>query len=124
MQNKKYIQQNLTFFRNLTLFLLKKRNIREGRIFTEIWNDSFIKAVSDHFPGTDFSKTLESITLNQDPLEMTFQIAQATDRFLKHKKHLAQEFYRPMEFSPIFVKEIAETLKKKKAFFNKLFGKK
>ena len=124
MQNKKYIQQNLKFFRDLTLFLLKKRNIRDGRIYTEVWNDSYIKAVSKHFPGSELSDKLKSITLNQDPLEMTFQIAQATDRFLKHKKHLAQEFYRPMEFNPSFVKEIAEPLKEKKGFLNRLFGKK
>ena len=124
MENKKYIQQNLKFFRDMTFFLLKKRNIRDGKTYTELWNDSFVKAVSEHFPKTDFYESIKSISANIDPLDLTCEIAKTIDNHFKHKKHLAQEYYRPMEFREEFVKEIIITDNKKKGFLNRLFGKK
>ncbi|MGE3655080.1 MAG: sulfotransferase family 2 domain-containing protein, partial [Flavobacteriales bacterium] len=71
LENKKFLSQNFEFFKLLTFHLLKTKQIKDGKLFTNIWNQTFLNAVSIHFPDSDFYQKikLEGEFNLDDPLE-------------------------------------------------------
>ena len=117
MENKKYIKANFDFFKELTFYLLKDKNIQDGRLFADSWNKSFIRAVEAHFMATDFSDALlYAVDDKLDPLEQTASLANALDHFFEENKKTANEFYQPMKFNK------DQTIVPKTGFFSRLFG--
>ncbi|MFZ4463976.1 MAG: sulfotransferase family 2 domain-containing protein [Bacteroidales bacterium] len=117
MENKKYIRANFDYFKELTFYLLKDRNIKEGRLFAESWNKSFVRSVESQFMATDFSNAiLSAVDDKLEPLEQTARLANALDHFFEVNKKTANEFYLPMKFNK---DQIVVT---KTGFFNRLFG--
>jgi hypothetical protein len=100
MENKKFIKENFTFFKELTFFLLKQKNISDGRQFTEVWNRTFLHTIELNFPETPFSHALRmSYQENGDQLEQTLNIAKALDDFFDQHKKTANEYYKPLVFN-------------------------
>ncbi len=121
MENKKYLTQNFHFFKNLTFYLLKNKEIKDGRLFTNIWNHTFLKAVSIHFPESDFYQKIHMDNFNlEDPLEDTMKIASTIDLFFKENALTSHKYYTPMVFNEVFV---ITPFIKKTGFFSKLFNK-
>ena len=118
MENKKFIKQNLGYFKSLTFFLINEKGIRDGRIFTQAWNESFLSTISTHFPNSNFEKSLITAFNNSnEPLEQTNEIAKALDLFFKQHKNKVNNFYKPLVFSSNQVKT-----PNKKGFLSRLFG--
>ena len=118
MENKKFIKQNLGYFKSLTFFLINEKGIRDGRIFTQAWNESFLCTISTHFPNSNFEKSLiTAFNSSNEPLEQTNEIAKALDLFFKEHKNKVNNFYKPLVFSSNQVKT-----PDKKGFLSRLFG--
>lgn len=124
MENKKFIKQNFEFFKNLTFFLLKKKQIKDGKLFTNIWNQTFINSISNYFPETEFYRKITIDSFNtEDPLEDTIKIAHNLDLFFKENPHNSHVYYTPMQFTESLVVEIKPTNIHKIGFFSQLFKK-
>ncbi len=124
MDNKKFIKQNFTFFKDLTFYLLKQKDIKDGLIFTRTWNETFINAISQHFPESIFLQKLKSeYILDGDPLDETYKIAKSVDDFFKENSLNSHSFYTPMQFSASLVVEIKLPKIDKKGFFSQFFKK-
>lgn len=120
MDNKKFIQSNFEYFKALTFYLIREKQLSDGKDFTRSWNATFLKAVQDQFPGSNFSKKISSIyDESQDPLQQTINIAQEVDAYFNTYKKEANEFYTPLTFN----KEDVIIHKEKKGVFSKLFGR-
>ena len=118
MENKKFIKQNLGYFKSLTFFLINEKGIRDGRIFTQAWNESFLCTISTHFPNSNFEKSLiTAFNSSNEPLEQTNEIAKALDLFFKEHKNKVNNFYKQLVFSSNQVKT-----PDKKGFLSRLFG--
>ena len=118
MENKKFIKQNLGYFKSLTFFLINEKGIRDGRIFTQAWNESFLNTISIHFPNSNFEKSLITAFNNSsEPLEQTDEIAKALDIFFNENKNKVNNFYKPLVFNSNQVK-----IPIKKGFLSRLFG--
>ncbi len=123
MDNKYFIRQNFQFFKDLTFFLLKNKGIKDGELFTRTWNQTFVDTVYQHFPDSDFYKTLfNAYSTEKDPLDVTGDIADALDDFFNTNPKTTKKFYKPMTFDSLLVKEHS-IKRKKKGFFSKLFSK-
>jgi len=126
MENEKYIQQNLKFFKELTFFLTKDLKITDGEIYTKTWNEAFVHSVAHHFPNSSFAQKIEAaFDPEKAPLDTTYKIGKVVDRFFKEEKHNAHAFFAPMTFIKNLVPKIEEPKSKveKKSFFNRFFGK-
>lgn len=124
MGNKKFIKQNFTFFKDLTFYLLGQKGIKDGLIFTKTWNETFINAISQHFPESIFLQKLKSeYILDGDPLEETYKIAKSVDDFFKENQLNSHSFYTPMQFTESLVVEIKLPKTGKKGFLSQLFKK-
>ncbi|MBI2279640.1 MAG: sulfotransferase family 2 domain-containing protein [Bacteroidetes bacterium] len=124
MDNKKFIKQNFEFFKNLTFFLLKKKQIKDGKLFTNIWNQTFINSISNYFPETEFYRKITIDSFNtEDPLEDTIKIAHNLDLFFKENPHNSHVYYTPMQFTESLVVEIKPTNSHKTGFFSQFFKK-
>jgi hypothetical protein len=118
MDNKKFIKQNFEYFKSLTFFLINEKGIRDGKAYTQIWNESFVNTISTHFPNSDFEKALMSaFNSSNEPLEQTNEIAKALDVFFNENKNKANKFYKPLVFKAEQVKAIS-----KKGFLSRFFG--
>lgn len=125
MTNKKFIKQNFNYFKDLTFYLLKDKNIKDGFIFTQMWNETFVKSISYHFPNTAFSNMLEnSFNVNSDPLDQTVGIAESLDKFFKENSLSSHKFYTPLTFKKSLVVDVeSNKLTNNPSFFSKLFKK-
>jgi hypothetical protein len=82
LSDKTFIKQNMLFFRDLTFYLLRDLQIKDGRQFTTIWNKTFIDAFNKHFSNSELAVELNAINLNnEDPLEVTYIIGQTIDNY-------------------------------------------
>lgn len=124
MTNKKFIKQNLTFFKQLTSFMLVQKKIEDGLIFTKTWNESFLNAVSYYYPDSPLYDALKvNYNPENDALDETYKLAMVLDEFFKNSSLITHKYYKPMEFKGFLV--ITSDLKedKKKGFFSQLFKK-
>ncbi|PIZ56115.1 MAG: hypothetical protein COY22_02185, partial [Candidatus Tagabacteria bacterium CG_4_10_14_0_2_um_filter_40_13] len=117
MNNKKFINQNLLFFKDLTFYLLKQKGIKDGLIFTKTWNETFLKAVDHHFPNSMFYQKL-ALVFNKDgdPLEEIEKIAKAVDDFFKENSSNSHSFYTSMQFTSALVVGVKSPKTKKNIF--------
>ena len=117
MENKKFIKQNFNYFKSLTFYLLNNRKIRDGKEYCVIWNESFLKAIGDQYPNSDFYNSISNSYNNEgDPLEETTRIANTVDEFFTINKNNANQYYQPLKF-----KEELVVQQQKKGFFRSLF---
>tara|TARA_R110002072_G_scaffold303031_1_gene491531 strand:+ start:34381 stop:35490 length:1110 start_codon:yes stop_codon:yes gene_type:complete len=122
MDNKHFIQQNFLFFKNLTFFLLKQKGVKDGKKFTQIWNQVFVDSVKNQFPDSHFSNAISTAySLDKDPLDVTGDIAKSLDAFFSNNPKGTKKFYKPMVFNPMII--IEPRIEKKKGFLGKLFAK-
>ena len=120
MDNKHFIRQNFQFFKDLTFFLLKQKGIKDGKKFTQIWNQVFVDSVKIHFPESEFYRTLNTAyTLENDPLDTTGDIAKALDTFFNSDPKGTKKFYKKMVFNPMII--IEPKVEKKTGFLGRLF---
>lgn len=121
MDNKKFIKQNFVYFKELTFFLLKKQNVRDGFVFTKTFNTSFINSINEKFPNSEFVTLIKNeFKKNDDPLEQTVLIANAVDYFFKSNKN-SNQYYNPLQFDKEKIK--VEGVEVEKSFFKRLFKK-
>lgn len=125
MTHKKFIKSHFLFFKDLTFHLLKTLEIRDGEVFTKIWNASFVNAVSFHFSQSIFEQKIQRLyNQEEDPLEMTYLLGKGIDQFFKEHNHNAHPFYVPMAFSEqLVVRDVASSVPQKKGFFSRFFKK-
>jgi len=117
MENKKFIKQNFEYFKSLTFYLINNKGIRDGKEYTNSWNQTFLQTIGDQFPNTDFYNCIHSVyNKEEDPLEETIKIAKALDDFFTANKNNSTAFYKPLKF-----KEELVVHKIKKGFFRSLF---
>ena len=116
MNNKKFIKQNLDFFKSLTFYLINEKGIRDGKTYTKAWNETFLNVIAVQFPDSDFEKSLlTAFNISDEPLDQTNDIAKAVDLFLK--KNNSNLFYKPLIFDSTQVK-----IPSKKGFLSRLFN--
>lgn len=119
MENKKFIKQNFNFFKEFTFYLLKDKNIIDGRHFTKVWNLTFLKSIDYHYPDSPFAKALRNAYHEKgDQLDETAHIAKALDEFFNQNKKSANEYYKPMKFDP----DLFIVTGSSKGFFGRLFS--
>ncbi len=126
LNNKKYLKQNMPFFKGLNFHLLNMFQIKDGKLFTKLWNDTFIKAVNHHFPDSEFSDALNGVYhRDQEPLEVLVNIASAIDDYFQQGGSSKNKYYTPMTFDASLISNPNEFKEKKSAtgFFKKLFKK-
>lgn len=104
MHHRKYRDKNLDFFKDLTMHLIKERQISDGRRYASIWLETFLRAVDQQFPGSAFATTLrEAQASSQEPLGQLVAVGRAIDGFFdalekKRKFSAANKYYKPMHF--------------------------
>ncbi len=117
MDNKKFIRENFSYFKELTFYLLNEKKINNGKLFADVWNKTFVRSVQTLFSATDFNHAIESaIDEKLDPIEQTVKLAKALDQFFETNKKTSNAFYKPMKF------EQNQVVIPRKGFLNKLFG--
>ena len=100
MENKKFIKQNFDFFKKLTFYFIESKGIRDGKTYTKSWNESFIKAVQENFPSSDFTNhIIKNYDFSGEPLDQTSRIAKSVDDFFIEKKHQANKYYKALLFN-------------------------
>lgn len=107
LNSKAFLQAQETFFDQLNIHLHKKLKISRGKIYTQLWNSAFVKAINDQFPGSILTIEINKI-LNEkeDPLEQTKAIAKVIDSVLLYKdKKNSTQYYSKMNFSEKLVKK-------------------
>ena len=98
MNNKKFIKQNLDFFKSLTFYLINEKGIRDGKnLILKHGTKHFLNVIAVQFPDSDFEKSLlTAFNISDEPLDQTNDIAKAVDLFLK--KNNSNLFYKPPYF--------------------------
>jgi len=82
LENKSFIKQNFSFFKDLTFHLVNELKITDGKVLTTIWNQTFLDTFNKHFPNSELGINLSSPeALNEDPLEHAYNIGQIIDAF-------------------------------------------
>ena len=118
MENKKFIAQNFEYFKSLTFYLINNKGVRDGKEYTNSWNQTFLNSIENQFPNSDFSISLKKgFNKDGDPLEETAKIALALDDFFILNKNRANAYYKPLKFNEQLVIH-----KSKKGFLKSLFG--
>ena len=121
LENKNFIKQNFSFFKDLTFYLLKDLKIKDGRALTSIWNQTFLDTFDKHFTKSELSvKLREPSVFNDDPLEHAHRIGQTIDSFFT-ENNTEKGNYRGMELDETLVQPLASI--KKRGILKKLFGK-
>ncbi len=122
MDNKHFIRQNFDFFKRLTFYLLKDKQVRDGRVFTIAWNEVFVETINRSFPNSSFSSVInKSYDKSIDPLDASGNIADALDAFFQENGSKAKKYYKPMLFDPSLV--VIPEQKVKTSFFGRFFKK-
>lgn len=120
MTNKKFLKQNFDFFKSLTFHLIEYQGIRNGKTYTKSWNESFIRAIQIHFPGSDFTKyIINNYNRKEDPLDQTSNIAKSIDDFFLENKHHAHKYYKPLVFD---IKQVIISKDKSKGLLSLIFN--
>ena len=125
MDNKKFIEKNKLFFKQLTSFMVADLKITDGLVFTKTWNETFLNAISYHYPDSPLLNALkENYIAENDALEETSKMAKVLDEFFVNNSLITHQYYKPMDFKGFLV--IKQEVKKKEkstGFFSKLFKK-
>jgi hypothetical protein len=127
VEHKKFIKAHFLFFKDLTFYLLKTLQIKDGKNFTKVWNATFVHSIQQHFPNSLFEKQITAAYQEQkDPLETTTQLGSVIDQFFKKYKQEAHPFYVSMHFSEqLIIKEALNLSQspKKESLFRRFFKK-
>ncbi|MFN5784414.1 MAG: sulfotransferase family 2 domain-containing protein [Flavobacteriia bacterium] len=106
MSDKTFIKQNLSYFRDLTMFLLNDLKIRDGRVLAETWNNAFLNAFFAHFPTHELSDELRSMPeLGAEPIEKIYFIGETINQYYRENYSKCYRF-KGMKFSKEHVKLI------------------
>ena len=113
LENKKFINSNLNFFKKLTFYLIQTKKIKDGKLFTKAWNKTFLNTFNHAFNESILNEKLQiCYNKNVDPLEQLIKIAKQIDDFLKENNADRTNYYRPLEFN----EKLVET------YSNKIFS--
>lgn len=119
LENKAFININLDYFRSLSHYLIKDLQIKDGKLFTKAWLQSFINQYYLQYQNDELAIQLNSnLDPSGDPLTQ-----------LELAASLIDDFYKKLNTNPNnrlkFEKENTIIPKKESGFFKKLlFGKK
>lgn len=123
MENKKFINYNKPFFKQLTSFMITDLKITDGLVFTKTWNETFLNAISYYYPDSPLYDLLKkNYNPDNDALDETNKLANILDKFFEDNSLITHEYYKPMEFKGfLIIKQDGITEEKKKSFFSKFF---
>lgn len=122
IDEKNFIRKHFEFFKQLTFFLLKNKQINEGKLFVDAWNKSFLMHLEmqqEHSPFTHFISA--EFSKEHDPLQSLFKLGNGVDDYFKQNPKALKKMPK-IDFNTFLV-VVEEEKKVKKGFFNKLFGK-
>lgn len=120
LKNRYFMDRNFDFFKALTFFLIKTRNITDGRTLVNSWNKSFLNAVKSNFDDTEFYDHLQkSNSITGEPLDQLMNISNGIDSFFEEDPKGRKKFYEPMTFNLSDV----EIKKSSVGLLSRLFGK-
>lgn len=123
MDNKKFINYNKLFFKQLTSFMINDLKITDGLIFTKTWNETFLNAISYYYPNSTLYELLnKNYNHDNDALDETNKLANILDEFFENNSLITHEYYKPMDFKGFLViKQEGKNKEVKSGFFSKLF---
>lgn len=120
IQHKTFISNNFEFFKDLTFHLLNGRKIKDGRLFVETWNLTFLNHFNDYFPSSKLNLKLQhQLPKLDDPIDYADSIGGTIEAHLKenpHERYLGMKL--KMELIPVI------PTKKNSSRLSRLFGKK
>lgn len=80
LENKVFINQNLNFFKNMTHYLINEEKLRDGRVFTKSWIQSFFNHLQQQFGLTITFKEVQKVMNEKlEPLDLLEKVAQRLD---------------------------------------------
>jgi len=113
LENKKFINSNLSFFKTLTFYLIQTKKIKDGKLYTKAWNKTFLNTFNHAFNESILNEKLQNCyDKNIDPLEQLLKIAIQLDDFLRENNADKTNYYKPLEFN----EKLVET------YSNKIFS--
>lgn len=122
MENKKYIEKNNNFFKQLSHYLIHTKRISDGYQLTKVWNATFINIIKNAFPNSNFyHDILNAYSSKKDPLEQTYEITHAMDVFFKENKNEKSKYFKSLQFDELLVVIPKMEIKQ---IFKGFFGKK
>ncbi|MBL4861983.1 MAG: sulfotransferase family 2 domain-containing protein [Crocinitomicaceae bacterium] len=119
LDNKSFIKQNFSFFKDITFYLLNEKQLRDGRQFALIWNTTFLNTFNKFFPLSDLTNQLQEIKEQEDEIEMAYQIGQTIDAFAKKNPGKLSQ-YKEMTLDKSLVPSLDTP---KSTFIKRLFRK-
>jgi hypothetical protein len=126
MDNKKYLRQHLGYFKDLTFYYLKEKNLRDGKLYCNAFNQTYVQTMERSFPNSELAKIVRQALENtNEPLDATYNIAKVVDKFIQENSIAAQTYFAPMIFDRSDAMDIEskeEEKPAKKGFFGRLFG--
>ena len=121
LDDKNFIKQNFAFFKDLTFFLINDQKIKDGRVLTSTWNQTFLATFKKHFPTSSLGNELTApAVFNDDPIEHAHNIGQVIDTFFI-ANNSEKGNYRNMELDKSLIPSIESP--KKKGFLKNLLRK-
>ncbi|MBL4624127.1 MAG: sulfotransferase family 2 domain-containing protein [Flavobacteriales bacterium] len=122
LDNKHYIKQNFLFFKDLTFYLIKNLDIKDGEKLVKMWNRTVVDSIQTTFPDSVFFQEVNRTYSNSpdEPLKQLIDIAQTINEFFKKDPKDSKKFYKAMTLDKTTIIEPSETAK---GFFKRLFGK-
>jgi hypothetical protein len=104
MENKKYIERNNDFFKQLSHYFIDVKRISDGYQLTKAWNATFVNFIKNAYPNSNFYYSiLEAYNSEKDPLKQTIEISKAMDIFFKRNKNEKLNYYKPLHFDEFLV---------------------
>ena len=120
LENKHYIKQNFLFFKDLTFYLIKDLEIKDGEQLVKMWNQAVLNSIADAFPSSEFyQKVISAHGSSTEPLQQLINLGEGINDFLKKDPKASKKFYKAMKFDENLV---TEAVTEKKGFMSKLFG--
>jgi len=120
LDNKHYIKQNFLFFKDLTFYLIKDLDIKDGKILVQLWNQSVLDSIKKSFPDSEFYNEISAAHGTSDePLKQLINLGESINEFFKKDPKASKKFYKAMDLDK---EKIVVPKEEKKGFFSNLFG--
>ena len=121
LDNKHYIKQNFLFFKDLTFYLIKDLEIKDGEKLVKMWNQAVLNSIADTFPASEFyQEVISAHASSTEPLQQLINLGEGINDFLKKDPKASKKFYKPMALDKENVPEFKPISKN---FFKGLFGR-
>ena len=121
LENKHYIKQNFLFFKDLTFYLIKDLEIKDGEKLVKMWNQAVLHSIADTFPASEFyQEVISAHASSTEPLQQLINLGEGINDFLKKDPKASKKFYKPMALDK---ENVPEFKPMSKNFFKGLFGR-